>query len=242
MDKCGELKEHYYQDHFGDSDYPGFWEFPREKALIRIFSKESFGVILDVGCGSGSLTLKLKQACNASEAYGIDISESATKLARDKDIKAICLDIDNDDFPFQSNFFDAIFASEIFEHLFDSNRLLQNCIRTLKAGGTLVLTSPNLACWYNRIALLLGYQPFYTGVSLEHNVGHLRQHGLIGNDHLRVAISRALIELIIVHKFHIKKAFTVAAAGEPFAIRMVSSIFNRVFFCSGMTTFIVAKK
>lgn len=211
------------------------------KALIHVFSRERLGVILDVGCGDGSLTLKLKRACGAGEAYGIDISEKATKLALDKGIRAICLNVDDEDFPFGDSFFDAICASEVFEHLFDPDRLLQNCMRVLKPGGILVLTSPNLACWYNRIALLLGYQPFYTGVSLRHNVGHLRPH-TIGNDHLRVATSRALVELIKAHGFHILRAFTVPTGGEPLMVRIVGAALLRIFPLSGMATFVIAQK
>jgi SAM-dependent methyltransferase len=236
------VKERWYQDRYGDASYPEFWREPRAKALMHAFFGQSFGVILDVGCGEGSITLKLKQACGAREAYGIDISEKATKLALEKGVRAICLDVDNEDFRFEADFFDAVCASEVIEHLFDPDRLIQNCIRVLKPGGIFLLTSPNLACWYNRIALLLGYQPFYTGVSLRHNVGHLREHGLIGNDHLRVATSRALVELVKAHGFHALKAFTVPAGGEPFIVRMISAVFLRLFRYSNMTTFIIAQK
>jgi ubiquinone/menaquinone biosynthesis C-methylase UbiE len=231
-----------YEEDFGKADYPQFWNAPRIQTLIKCFSMGKFRVILDVGCGDGSVTLKLKQACSAIEVYGIDISETATKLAQEKDIKALCLNIDEQEFPFQDDFFDAICASEVFEHLIDPDRLLQNCMRVLKPGAFLILSSPNLASWYNRIALLLGYQPFYTGISLKHNVGHLRYHGQIGHDHLRVATSRALSELVKANGFQIRNAFTVPAGGEPFTIRVVSKILLSVFRDTGTTTFIIAQK
>ncbi len=237
------MKKDWYQEGFGKADYPEFWEMPRVKALIKVFSRlERPGKILDVGCGDGALTLKLKEACAAGEAFGIDISENAARLASERGIKAICLDIDNEEFRNEDDFFDVICVSEVFEHLFDPDRLLRNCLRTLKPGGTLVLTSPNLSCWYNRLALFLGYQPFYTGVSLTHNVGHMREHGLIGHDHLRVAAFRALKELIRAHGFHVVEAFTVPAGGEPFPVNMVSAVLRRIYPSCGMTSFIIARK
>jgi hypothetical protein len=68
-----------------------------------------------------------------------------------------------------------------------------------------VLTTPNLACWFNRIALLHGLQPFATSVSFRREVGRpkvfVADYGC--RDHLRVFTFRALHELLEVRGFRI---------------------------------------
>jgi hypothetical protein len=80
--------------------------------------------------------------------------------------------------------------------------------------GVCVLTTPNLAGWYNRIALLLGWQPFETSVSPHHEVG--RPGFLVSDwgcrDHLRVFTYRAIRELVRQHDFELLSAAGVDIA------------------------------
>jgi SAM-dependent methyltransferase len=107
--------------------------------------------------------------------------------------------------PFEDRAFDAIFCGEIIEHLVDPDHLLDEIARTLTPDGICVLTTPNLASWVNRIALLLGWQPFYTSVSLRYEVG--RPRFLVSDygcrDHLRLFTLPALRKLLMLHNFDI---------------------------------------
>jgi len=137
----------------------------RHEKVSEVFSTHRFERILDVGCGDGNFSSLLKRACRAKEVYGIDISEKGVESARKNGVKAFQLDIDAEDLPFEDNYFDAIFAGEVIEHLFDTDHFLDEVHRVLKPEGILVLSTPNLASIHNRIALLLGYQPFPMGIS-----------------------------------------------------------------------------
>jgi SAM-dependent methyltransferase len=66
-------------------------------------------------------------------------------------------DIGNIDYP--DSYFDLVFMGEIIEHIYDIEQCLKEMRRVLRPGGMLVLTTPNLAAWYNRILLLCGRCP-----------------------------------------------------------------------------------
>jgi len=59
-----------------------------------------------------------------------------------------------------------VIMSELIEHLVDPDATLDEALRVLVPGGTLLLSTPNLAAWYNRALLLFGVQPVFTEVSL----------------------------------------------------------------------------
>ena len=176
----------------------------RQLEVLKIFSRYKFNRILDVGCADGNFSILLKEACSAKEVYGIEISEKGVKLARNNGVKAFQLDIDDEDFPFEDNYFDAIFAGQIIEHLYDPDHFLEECYRVLKQNGILVLSTVNLSSLYNRLTLMFGYQPFSTSVSTRYNVGRpFELSDEILGDHIRVFTHRALLELLKLYNFKI---------------------------------------
>ena len=178
----------------------------RHKKVLDIFSRYKFERILDVGCGDGNFSVLLKEACKAKEVYGIEISEKGVEMARKNGVKCYQLDVDEEDFPFEDNYFDAVTAFELIEHLFDPDHFLDEVYRVLKPNGIFVLTTPNLASIHNRIALLFGYQPFPTSVSLRRDVGKVLHFpcGINpGRTHIRVFTLRSLRKLLRIHKFKV---------------------------------------
>ena len=174
------------------------------KKVFEIFSKTRFDRILDVGCGDGNFSVLLGKTCSAKEVYGLEISEKGVELAKKNGVKAFQLDIDEEDFPFEDNYFDAVSARELIEHLFDVDHFLDEVYRVLKPRTMFVSSTPNLGSIYNRIALLLGFQPYSVMVSLNNSVGHLGfSAGGAAPDHIRFFTLRSLKELLKIHKFDI---------------------------------------
>lgn len=62
-------------------------------------------------------------------------------------------------FPLGDATFDGVFAGELIEHLFDTRLFLGECLRVLRPGGSLVLTTPNLAGAQDRLRFLAGRSP-----------------------------------------------------------------------------------
>ena len=177
-------------------------------ACIQLFKGLHGDRLLDIGCGDGAITVQLMQSMAAKEAFGVDIAPEAASAARARGVNASCVDIDNQDLPFEDGWFDVVYCGEIIEHVFDPGHLLLETRRVLKAGGSCVLTTPNLAGWPNRLALFLGFQPYPTAVSPNYEaVGKLVFRGEEGQwGHIRVFTLRALKELVRLHGFVIQSA------------------------------------
>ena len=176
----------------------------RHRKVLEIFSKYRFEKILDVGCGDGNFTMLLARACKAKDVYGVEISEKGVELARKNGIRCYHLDIDEDVFPFEDNYFDAVFAGEVIEHLYNPDHFLDEVYRVLKPKGVFILTTPNLASLYNRIALLLGYLPYTLSCSLRYSVGYLfKSPSAEVSDHIRAYTLHALTTLLKLHGFRI---------------------------------------
>lgn len=151
--------------------------------------------VLDIACNDGRESERLIRAGN--EVYGIEISGDVARLAEQKGVKMSVLDVEEDDLPFPDGFFDAIIACEIIEHLVDTDRFLRQIRSKLKDGGTLVLSTPNLASFGRRLLLLTGRNPFVE-FSLEEKVSGLEPVG-----HLRYFVKDTLCHLLKKHCFQV---------------------------------------
>ena len=206
------------------------------------------GRLLDVGCGDGSFAALLGRAFRASELYGVDISERAVRLAQRNDVVANRVDVGRDSLSFQDRYFDLVFAGEILEHLLHPDWLLGEVYRVLAPAGHIIVTTPNLASWYNRIQLLLGYQPYGIPASHIHRgVGALwskARSKLVYSDfyspatglaegfphHIRFFTARGARELLRVHGFQTVKTYGTPADEAVFEMpgitRRVVSVFD----------------
>lgn len=126
---------------------------------------------LDIGCTRGFLSTLIVP----NHYHGVDISKElvSKSLIRNKiKIKDI-----NSGLPYGDKKFDFIFAGELIEHLIDTDFFLRECYRVIKNKGYLLLTTPNLASFWNRLKILLGRQPLY--VDYRNDFGHLKSYTLL---------------------------------------------------------------
>jgi SAM-dependent methyltransferase len=97
--------------------------------------------LIEVGCGLGHL---LAMFDGRFETYGVDISEYAIRETRRNapNAKSFVTDIEGLAL-FSDNYFDAIIAKHVVEHLPDPPRALNQFARILKPGGVLIFGTPN---------------------------------------------------------------------------------------------------
>ena len=132
----------------------------REKNLRQLLSKGCR--LLDVGCGTGSLLAKMHSEYEKSSFVGIDPSGKAVARARGiakvKPIKIIKQAAESMTFEDE---FDLVYLGESLYAARDKERVVSNCRRALKNGGTIaivegLLPESNLQSDGNR--LIIGMQ------------------------------------------------------------------------------------
>ena len=106
--------------------------------LFRRFVKPAEGKVLDIGCGTGTSTLLLRQ--RGFDAIGADVSE---KYLPDNLPGFIRVDfLDAREIPDSS--YEAAGCRDVIEHIEDPRRFLAEIIRVVKPGGLILIQAPNL--------------------------------------------------------------------------------------------------
>lgn len=91
--------------------------------------------VLDLGCGLGCMG-KLKPD-SAIEVFGLDIDEGAVARAAQYE-KAQVWNLETQQLPFDNDYFDAILAKDILEHLQSPWTLVTEIYRTLRPDGIVI--------------------------------------------------------------------------------------------------------
>ncbi len=114
--------------------------------FCRWMSRELAGLdreapILEVGCGDGSFTTELAKHSNDVTAIDISAGQVAENAARFPTILFEQHDV-AETFPFVDGIFEAIWCSEVLEHLLDPGFAVKEMFRVMKPGGRLLITVP----------------------------------------------------------------------------------------------------
>ncbi len=154
--------------------------------------------IVDVGCGDGFATNVAADGNPGHHFVGLDWSASSLATARTHGLTVLRAGLDAPSLPLRPASVDVVVMSEVIEHLVDTDAAIEAAYRVLKPGGSLLLSTPNLAAWYNRGLLAFGIQPVFSEVSLR---GVYGRPGSQVAGHLHMFTRRALVEFIAAYGF-----------------------------------------
>ena len=189
------------------------WEKERDLKFLKMLNYDPDAKVIDLGCGNGDFTLKVKEKIDCKEIYGVDVFEDALKEAQNKGIKAEKMNL-NEKLNFSDDSFNLVVSNQVLEHLFFPSRFIQEVYRILREDGYVVISTENLSSWDNIISLLFGYTPFsmeFDQIKIGNPFSpHDKKKRGDYPPHVRIFSYRGLIDLLRFHGFKIEK---VTASG-----------------------------
>lgn len=134
--------------HWGAGEIGGPRHEYRESLIMGMLRRdiERGSLVLDAGCGSGSLLFKLSGfGCNT---FGIEQSKEYVEILR-KRMKSLSQSNIRSikqgsvvDIPYPDKSFDAVVSAEVLEHVKDDTAAILEFYRVLRAGGVCVVSVP----------------------------------------------------------------------------------------------------
>lgn len=125
-------------------------------------------LVLDLGCGNGSLSHKIAQ--QGYEVVGVEDSASGVLFARETFPETSFIQSSIYDLPFSEleGKFDIVLSADVIEHLLYPRELIQAAKKCLKPGGRIIITTPYHGYWKNVILAILGkmdqhFNPLWDG-------------------------------------------------------------------------------
>jgi methionine biosynthesis protein MetW len=128
--------------------------------------------VLEVGCSTGYISrLLVERKCDVT---GVEIDPAAAERARSRCREVLVLDLNSPLWvrSLVGRTFDVVLLADVLEHLVDPWRVLREMAGSLEAGGSLVISLPNVVHWVTRLKILLGQFNYESMGTLDHT--HLR--------------------------------------------------------------------
>lgn len=130
----------------GERTLPGipdenYWYRRHEAAYLATSPRVRDAVVLEAGCGEGYGAALL--ARTATRVLAVDRDEVVARHARMRYPQLTLVRAELDALPLSDAAVDAVVSLQVIEHLDDQPAFLAECARVLRAGGLLVLSTPN---------------------------------------------------------------------------------------------------
>lgn len=178
------------------SHYAMQWEkIARIARLLATFAPKQ-GDLADIGSFTGLATTRYVEACAARSACCFDISAVALDKCRKRGFQAVEWNCEQR-CPAPDAAFSTIVAADVIEHLVNTDGFVNELRRILRPGGIVVISTPNLAYWLNRLRLARGWAPWsYPGVS-----STFRRSESVDLNHIRINVPQEWIGLFEARGF-----------------------------------------
>lgn len=143
-----------YMNNLWDKSYQ-----KNQENILNLLELNSNAKFIDLGCDDGSWTLCCAKKINTNLIYGAEIANERATLAKEKNISVESADL-NSSLPYSNESFDVVHTNQVIEHLYDTDKFMDEISRILKRGGYTIISTENASSWHNILSLILGWQMF----------------------------------------------------------------------------------
>lgn len=131
----------------------------RHKLGADFFRRRDAIEILDVGGNDGCWAEVFRSIQPEGTVDSVELSDQFSDHA--KSLRK-CYQFDaTEPWPISSESYDGIHLGAIVEHVFDYNTLFAECFRVLRLGGTIFISTPNMASLRHRYQIIRGRMPVW---------------------------------------------------------------------------------
>jgi 2-polyprenyl-3-methyl-5-hydroxy-6-metoxy-1,4-benzoquinol methylase len=173
----------------GDSSHTRLLAWLRSRPPLRV---------LDLGCSDGGFAEQVQALGHL--VVGVDAVEHPG--VRDRVDRFVPGDLEDGIPADAGKDFDVVVAADVFEHVRDPGRLLEQCAGVLAPGGVVITSVPNFAHWYPRLRVLAG-------------VFDYDRRGILDQDHVRFFTRRSFERLVTRAGFEVARR---EAVGSPIEV------------------------
>ena len=144
------------REFFADLDQ---YHFEKLHHLLRLVHFDAWRdrPVLDVGCGGGVEVVRF--ARGGARVWGVDLSSQAVQLTRQNldhhGLSAGLAVADGEALPFPDQSFDFVFAHGVVQYAASDERVVSECHRVLRPGGTVIFQVYNRVSWLHLLSKVM---------------------------------------------------------------------------------------
>jgi 2-polyprenyl-3-methyl-5-hydroxy-6-metoxy-1,4-benzoquinol methylase len=144
---------------------------------------QQMDTVLEIGCSEGNTLAWLRDEKGAKSCRGMEILSDVAERAKLKGLEIAVGNVENDGIPFSEKN-DLVLCLDVLEHLNDPWNTLAIIVESIRPGGSLIVSLPNIA----HISILSGL--------IFRNDWHYENSGILDRTHLRFFTHRTACELL----------------------------------------------
>lgn len=150
--------------------------------------------ILDIGCGQGHITERIRQAVSGAKVTGLDYSVSAIQYAHEHFPEIDFSVGDAYECPYKQGLFDVVVCNNLWEHVPDPLFLLSRIKRSVKPGGHLIISTPSRYRLGNLLRVMMGKTVLFMSQHhvTEYSVGQVKEQLAYGGFEVRKVASKPI--------------------------------------------------
>lgn len=174
-------------DPYWEKNHPSYVEAEKRMIGCTLELIEISGIIdepstriLDVACGKGNITERIKNRFPSATIIGLDISLTAVReaaLKKHKDIRFLVANAF--ELPFAQGTFDLVVCNNLWEHITDPFRLGTSLNRIMKPNGALIISTPSRYNFENLWSVIHGNKVNFQNPTFhltEYSIGQVKEH------------------------------------------------------------------